>query len=172
MLTAVINFAAQRTNAIENNEERDKIECVSVRLDDHDYRQMDINEQDVLRYICGYLIRNCLKVHSCDLCIKYSKEYVDLNDTSYYCFFRAYSSTNDNLIGNLCMPNNNFIEYIKTLENLFFEKINEYILQPSIINNFIKLFKQVEFVSPCTQFPQDYLIKLFARVRLYYTKIY
>lgn len=115
------------------------------------------------------LFVNCLKVHSCDLCIKYSKEYVDLNDTSYYCFFRAYSSTNDNLFGNLCMPNNNFIEYIKTLENLFFEKINEYILQPSIINNFIKLFKQVEFVSPCTQFPQDYLIKLFARVQLYYT---
>lgn len=167
MLTAVINFATQCKNNIENGVYEN--ESVPVSLDDHDYRQMDINEQDTFRYICGYLIRKCLRIHSCDLCLNYSKDYVDLNDTSYYCFFKAYNAIDENLFGDLYMPNNNFIQYVKTLEDLFFQRIEKYILQPLIVSKFIRLFKQIEFTHPCPNFPQDYSIKLFARVRLYHT---
>lgn len=167
MLSAVINFAAQHKNITENKV--DESNPVPISLDEHDYRQIDINEQDAFRYICGYLMKKCLKQHSCDLCLSYSKDYVDLNDTSYYCFLRAYSNTNDNIFGNLCTPNNDFVEYIKILEDLFFQNIEQYILQPFIIYKFVRLFKQVKFTFPCPHFPQDYLIKLFARVRLFYT---
>lgn len=164
MLSAIINIPSQTKIYVEN-----KIsESESICLDNHDYRTMDINEQDAFRYICGYLIRKCLTKHSCDLCVNYAKEYTDLN-TSFYCFFRAYNSSDENIFGNLYMPNNNFIEYVKNLEDIFAKKIKEYVLQKSVISNFVQLFKQVNFIHSCQYFPQDYMIKLYARVRLFFT---
>jgi hypothetical protein len=101
ILSSVItNFARQNKIYIE-----DEInEGESVHLNDDDYRKMDINEQDAFRYICGYLIRKCLKKYSCNLCLNYTKEYTDLNETSFYCFFRAHNSNEENLFGSLYMP--------------------------------------------------------------------
>lgn len=165
MLSVIINFAAKNKIYIQNEKHKGE----SIHLDDYDYRQMDINEQNAFRFICGYLIRKCLKKHSCDLCINYAKEYTDLNDTSFYCFFRAYNSSDENLFGNLYMPNDNFIAYVNNLEDLFAKKIEEYILQKSIISKFVRLFKEVNFIHPCQYFPQDYIVKLYARIRLFYT---
>lgn len=53
----------------------------------------------------------------------------------------------------LCMPNDNFIAYIKNLENLFAKNIEEYILQKSIINKLVRIFKQIYFIHPCQNFP-------------------
>lgn len=65
MLSVISNFTSQNSIYVE-----DEInESESVHLDDHDYRQMNVNEQDVFRYICGYIIQKCLKKHSCDICI-------------------------------------------------------------------------------------------------------
>lgn len=140
-----------------------------ILLDDHDYREMDVNEQDAFRYICGYIIRKCLAKHSCEICLQYARSYIDLNDTSYYCFFRAYNSTKDKPFGNLCMPNNDFVVYVKMLENLFFSKIEELIVQKHVIRTLITIFKDVKFSHPCLHFPYDYLLKLYARVRLFYS---
>lgn len=60
------------------------------------------------------------------------------------------------------MPNDNFVAYMKTLEDLFLKKLEEYILEKHVIHRFIKLFKQIEFVHPCSKFPKNYLITLYA----------
>jgi len=60
-----------------NNNTDDFIE--PILLDDHDYREMDVNEHDVFRYVCGYVIRKCLQKHSCEICLQYARSYTDLN---------------------------------------------------------------------------------------------
>jgi len=70
---------------------------------------------------------------------------------------------------NLLLPNDNFVEYIKALKHLFFSKIEELIIQKHVIHNFITIFKDVKFIHPCQQFPYNYLLKLYTRVRLFYT---
>lgn len=43
-------------------------------LDDHDYRNFDLTEENAFRYICGYLIRKCFKKHTCDTCTQFSTQ--------------------------------------------------------------------------------------------------
>jgi len=58
----------------------------------------------------------------------------------------------ENLFGNLWMPNDDFIAYVNNLnENLFAKKIEEHILQKSIISRFV-LFKQINFIHSCQYF--------------------
>lgn len=130
---------------------------------------MDLTEQNAFQYICGYLMRKCIDKHSCDVCLVYAKQYIDLDSTSYYCFFRAYNSTEDNLYGSLLMPNDEFIEYVKKLEYCFFDNIKKLMVQQKIIQKLISICNSIEFSHPCPQFPLQYLIKLYCRVRLFYT---
>lgn len=165
IFAAITNFREKNNMDVESKTDDIK----QILLDDHDYRKMDVNEQDVFRYTCGYLIRKCIKKHSCEICLQYARSYIDLNQTSYYCFFKAYNSTKNNPFGSLFMPNDDFVMYIKTLEDLFYSKIEELIIQKHVVFKLINTFKDVPFSHPCQHFSYDYLLKLYACVRLFYT---
>jgi len=75
------------------------INKIKENFNDHDYRNISLLEQNAFQYVCGYLMRKCIIKHSCDLpqvCERICKY---LNNNSYYCFFRAYESTENNLFG-------------------------------------------------------------------------
>lgn len=132
MLTAFKNYVEKNPVTQHKTQEKE-----SILLNNHDYHTMDLTEQNAFQYICGYLMRKCIDQHSCDVCLVYAKQYIDLDSTSYYCFFRAYNSTEDNLYGSLLMPNDEFIEYVKKLEYCFFDNIKKLMVQQKIIQKLI-----------------------------------
>jgi len=135
ILTALKNYT-HKNPIIQHETQKEN----SIKLDNHDYHRItDVTEQNAFRYICGYLLRKCLDKHSCDVCLTFAKQYIDLDSTSYYCFFRTYYSTEENLYGSLLMPNNEFIEYIEQLESCFFKNFKELMLQQKIIYKLISI---------------------------------
>lgn len=144
------------------------IQETKTLLDDHDYHSLNLSEENAFRYICGYLIRKCLQKHSCDTCIKYANSYTELNANTVYCFHRAYNSTEENLFGDFFMPDDNFVQFIKTLDKLFFDNIYNFITQKFIVTKLLTIFSKVSFNHPCEQFPKQYLLTLYSRVRLFY----
>ena len=131
--------------------------------------QKNILDLNALRYVCGYLIRKCILKHSCETCLQFSKQYTDIDKTSIYCHHRAYNPSLERPFGSLLMPNDYFVSYIAKLEDLFFKNLEELLVQKNIIAKYIKLFQLVEFQHPCPNFDKSYLMRLYARVRLFYT---
>lgn len=84
MIMDVANYRAQNVHVNVNQQDKGK----AIVIDDHDYREISLPEQNAFLYVCGYLMRKCIAKHSCDICLKYAREYVDVNNNS-YCFFRA-----------------------------------------------------------------------------------
>lgn len=92
-----------------------------------------------------------------------------LGDTALYCSFRAYSSDENNLYGNLHMPSNNFCFYIHQLEELFVKNFENNCFKRNIDNYLFQLAQNIVFEPPCPDFPTIFLIKLFLRMRIYFT---
>lgn len=133
-----------------------------------DYAKMDITEKNAFTYICGYLIKKCLSRHQCELCLKFAKEHNEPVLEQLYTIFRAYKNSRNDAYGNLICSDNSFIEYIDALENTF---INFFPIV-SVGNNVGKTIRNhcltENFAPPCSNFPLQYLICLFVRVRIYY----
>lgn len=146
------------------------IQETKILANDHDYHSLNLTEDNALIYICGCLIRKYLQKHSCDICTEYAKNYAKLNANTVYCFHKAYNSEEENLFGDLLMPNDNFVQYIKTLEKLlFFDNIYNFITQKLVITKLLTIFLKVSFNYPCEQFPKQYFLSLYSRVHLFYT---
>lgn len=67
------------------------------------------------------------------------------------------------------MPNNNFVQYMTILEEIFFQQIHNLLTQKHVILKLLTVFTEIRFDHPCEQFPKQYLLKLYSRVRLFYT---
>lgn len=165
MIMNVSNYKAQNLCV---NQQEEKIPSSDIRIDDHEYRNISLPEHNAFRYVYGYKMRKCITKHSCDICLQYAREYTDLNNNSYYCFFRACESTENNAFGSLFMPSDGFITYLQVLEKKFFGNIKTLILQKGVVANLIEIFVHEPFEHPCSNFPKEYLIKLFARIRLFF----
>ena len=136
--------------------------------DDVEYQKLDLVEKNSIRYICGFLIRKCLKKHSCTICEGYSIDHVEFEDSTIFCFLKAYQNQNSNF-GNLKLPHNNFIFYVCSLEAIFNEHFQIIVLQKNVIQKLLTEAELTTFKHPCSRFPHLYLKKLFFRMRLYYT---
>lgn len=69
--------------------------------------------------------------------------------------------------GSLKTPHASFYGFIYHLEKIFFTNIQKHLLHnPG--SNIILLFNEIEYTHPCPDFPISFLIKLYARLRIYY----
>jgi hypothetical protein len=59
---------------------------IRLNVKDLDYHFHDL-EKNSLRYICGYLMKKCLTIHSCDVCKKFANDHQHLNETTIYSAF-------------------------------------------------------------------------------------
>lgn len=136
----------------------------------HDYHTMDLPKENTFKYVCGYLVKKCTEVHSCDTCINYINENKAVLDdpTLLYSSFRAYE-TETNLFGKLNIPSNNFCFYIYKLEEIFVKNFESNCFRKGIGGYLFQLAQNVTFESPCPNFPKIFFIKLFLRMRIYYT---
>lgn len=137
-------------------------------VDTTDYVNLHIPEKNSLTYICGYLIKKCLQRHTCDTCTNYANQVQTLSETTLYSHFRAYENKNKDVFGNLMMPPEWFISYIESLEEKFCDLFPIYAVQPKTGLS-IKSELHTTLNHPCPQFPIDYLLSLFVRVRIFYS---
>lgn len=136
---------------------------------DNSYQTESTLDANFKRYFAGYLMKKCLNVHSCPICIVYAKAYHALDDTSLFCYYKAYENANLDSFGNLNMPHNDFVKFISLLEVIFQLNFENISIQMNVIKLFESICKSTTFSHPCEKFPLSYLIKLFGRVRLFYT---
>lgn len=135
----------------------------------HDYYDMKLPEQNAMKYVCGYLIKKCTEKHICDVCCTYMNDTkAALDDTTIYCSFRAYNA-NETPFGKLHIANNKFCFYIQKLEEIFVNNFEKNCFQKKISNYLFNQVQDVEFEVPCPKFPKIYLLKLFIRMRIYFT---
>lgn len=133
-----------------------------------DYHSKSLPEQNAFKYVAGYLIEKCLQIHSCNTCIEFSKINSELDDSSLFLHFKAYNMQ-DFPFGSLKSPHELFYKHIFLLESTFFSNIENFLNNPRVGNRMYELLKTVEeFKHPCENFPGDYLLKLFVRLRIYY----
>ncbi|KYN30270.1 hypothetical protein ALC57_00268 [Trachymyrmex cornetzi] len=135
----------------------------------HDYRSMDLPEQNAFKYVCGYLIKRCLSIHSCEACTDYmNKDIRILDETTLYCSFRDYGSENGELFGALTIPSNNLCLYIHKLDEIFVKNFETNCYNKNIGIYLLSLVQDINFQSPCPDFPIDFFRKLFLRMRIYF----
>lgn len=144
-----------------------KTAAINVDIDNYDYRNMPVTEENVFIYICGYLLRRVFVKHYCDVCALLTQKDCDVELLNLYSYFKAYQSTDKDNFGSLYVPSTLFISYIKQLHIKFYENVSNFIAKPNV-KNFVGVLSTVEFLHTCPNFPQNYLIKLFVRVRIYY----
>lgn len=123
----------------------------------------------MLHYVSGYLYSKCLKQHECNLCIEYGRSQKNLNKSFLLCHFKAYSNYNNDVYGNLQMPDTNFYEYIFELESIFIQRFPILAINKGVANNIKAHLDNVPFTHPYPKFDYEYLIKLFIRFRIFST---
>lgn len=73
----------------------------------------------------------------------------------------------DGTFGKLMMPAKSFVEYISSLEQILMQNIRSVAIG-KIGSHLFNLLQIVPFQHPCPNFPLEYLLKLFIRMRTFY----
>jgi len=58
-----------------------------------------------------------------------------------------------------------FIHFVSQMNTIFFERFEEFVIQNNV-NNFVTQLKKIKYIHPCKNFPYNYVIYLFARMKL------
>ncbi|KAE9523725.1 hypothetical protein AGLY_015866 [Aphis glycines] len=132
-----------------------------LKIEDVDYRDLNILESNALNYICGYLYMKCLKKHTCDECIKYGHSQKDLDKSFLFCHFKAYEDKNKTIFGHLQAPHNDFHNFIFELENIFIEQFPILAVDKNVGIKMKDAFFNVPFNHPCPYFDHAFLVKLY-----------
>jgi len=151
--------------------ERNPIKIPLAIEDINNYKDVNLPEQNALTYICGYLIKQCLKIHQCQICLDYAQNNSNLSSNNFYAHFKSYEqSNNSSLFYNLVLPNSNFYEYIFCVDNIFNNNFIQLAPQPNVGKTLRDLMLNSTFLDhPCKDFPKTFLINLFIRFRIYHT---
>lgn len=144
--------------------------CTMLDIPNHDHYTMNLPKENAFRYVCRYLIKRCIEIHSCDTCETYvNKNKATLDNTTLYFSFRAYESNETISFGNLHVAIDDFCFYIHKLEEIFVKNFEKYCFQKNIGGYLFQLAQDIIFDPPCSHFPTIFLIKLFLRMRIYFT---
>jgi hypothetical protein len=85
--------------------------------------------------------QKCLGRHSCPVCEEYAKLYQELDDSSLFCYPKAYQ-TSEVPFGSLQMPSDNFVYYISMMEVLLQNNFESFATELKIIHNLYKILIQ------------------------------
>lgn len=140
-----------------------------LSIDHKDYIDMEVPEQNALSWVAGYFVKKCLDKHNCLTCVSYAKTTKMLEEDTLLSYFRAYKNKNQDLYGNLKTPPTAFYSYIKKLDVTFCDLFPKIAVEAQVGQNIKKELEKIPFTPPCTEFPMNYLLNLFTRVRIFYT---
>ncbi|XP_076650543.1 kelch-like protein 10 isoform X1 [Halictus rubicundus] len=143
----------------------------AIDLPDKDYRYLNFSEQNAFSYICGYLLKKALNIHKCDICIQFLKECDELDINNLLIYFKTHDS-NESVYKDLRVPSKQFVHFLYTLEQIFMKIYEEVIIEQGISHNYLQKMIQIPLYHPCSNFSQLYLVKLFIRLRIFYSLKY
>ena len=110
--------------------------------------------------------KKALNIHSCDVCLNFSKNSEEIEDCLLLTHFKAYQ-TDKSIYGGLRIPNKEFIFFIYELEKIFTAKFYEFVGSTEISHKYFQEMKNRTFIHPCSMFPTLYVIKLFIRLNFF-----
>lgn len=139
----------------------------SIPVASVDYRDLELPEQNVLTYICGYLIKKCLETHVCDICINYAKFQKNVEPSFLFSYFKAYENSEKSTFGNLMMPHSEFYNYINSLETVFINRFPILAAENKVGEKLKLSMLSVYYSHPCENFNKEYLLNLFIRFRIF-----
>ena len=146
----------------------------TLQIGPTDYRDQcnvnsDIVKDNAIAYVAGYLIHKSMKIHNCPTCTN-AIQCNDLDDNrELFCFFKAFDQA-ENTFGGLHAPTNCFLEYIMKLEDAFFKNFSIYTKSLTVGKDILLLLNQIPLpFKCCDEFPQEFMQKLFLRLRIYYS---
>lgn len=138
-----------------------------LNIETNDYQNLLTEEGNALVYVGGYFLRKCLFKHTCATCTDFCNSQTS-DQSTIFCEKKAYDG-NQGRFGGLTVPPKNFTEFMLSMENTFSENFSKFCAQDSIGNNLKSKFSSIPFTHPCPNFPAEYLVSLYTRVRIYYT---
>lgn len=135
-----------------------------------DFRELDLLSENALSYVCGYLYRKCLNFHkNCAPCLNASKTTTEINSSNIFCDFKAYDTKDHRTFGNLFMPGEDFIKFVREMQIIFDTNFERLAILPNVGRNLVDLFSHIRFETNCQEFPREYVMKLFCRIKIYHT---
>lgn len=143
----------------------------SLVIETSEYREKDFGnnllKENPIAYVAGYLLNKCFKKHDCSSC-KQSLVTDNLNDNrNLLNFFKAYES--EKKFGGLQIPTPPFLKYVELLEDTFITNFSIYTKCDGTGKNILSQLQQIPIpFHSCDEFPNDFLQKLFLRMRIYY----
>lgn len=114
------------------------------------YRDIDLRlpEKSAFKRVCEFLLAECLHAHdNCDVCV-------------------AYAAKEDS---NLFSGKDSFNLYISGLEDTFMRIFEQLSVEENIGARMLQHAQQIDYKPPCPNFPVAFLVKLFLRMRIYFT---
>lgn len=116
------------------------------------FRDIDLQlyERNAFKRVCEFLLNECLRAHpDCTVCVAYAaKETVDATS-------KNASST--------------FGVFISGLEDVFMRNFEELSAEEDVGARMLRLAQEIKYRPPCPDFPVGLVIKLFLRMRIYFT---
>jgi hypothetical protein len=139
-------------------------------FEESDFRELNISDDAIganaITYVAGYLAAKALKKHQCSAC-KASLVNPNLDSSSkLFCFFKGYES-NTKTFGGLTVPNDKFIAYVAQIEDKIIQFFPEVMRCKGVAKDLIGKLPLYQ-VEECGQFPSEYTLKLYIRLRIYY----
>lgn len=113
------------------------------------YRDIDLRlpEKSAFKRVCEFLLSECLRTHvNCNACVIYAAKENSNRDAA-----------------------SSFSFYVSGLEDTFMRNFEKLSIEENLGAQMLQFAQQVEYKPPCPDFPLDLLIKLFLRMRIYFT---
>lgn len=132
-----------------------------------DYYNLTLPEENGFRYVCGYLLKKCFKIHSCPTCKMYAYSNLFYTQETMYITHKSFGDPSE-VDSGLCNPPQQFIDYIRNLESEIQTNMQKYSLLKGVGFRFKQDIDAISFQHPCELFPVTYLKKLFIRMRIFY----
>lgn len=144
----------------------------AIDVPDKSYRRENLPTKNAFSYVCGYLLKKALDVHSdCDCCENYKAQCEVLDVNTLLIHYKAYDTTK-NIHGALQPPPERFIEYIYNLEHIFKTNFEDSSVEQGISQKLFNIMEGIEFIHPCPDFPKNFILKLFIRMKIFYSMKY
>lgn len=136
-----------------------------IKIGTTDYRHLYVPNINTLFYLCGYLMKNCLNKHVCQICIDYVYVQKQICPSFYEKIFESDPPSENSIAVN--HSSQAFFDYIKVLESIFISTFPQSAIKNGLVSQLVNYFNDVPFDHPCGNFDKLYLLQLFARFRIY-----
>lgn len=126
-----------------------------------DYKKFDLYDSDAMKLISAYMYKKCIENHK--TCLNSICE-IELKKQESRGFF-----INDPEFGVMVLPPKGFELLVVELESFYANTLNLYARNNNVgMSIYTDLMKKIK-ITFCPTFPLSYLIKLFLRIRIYYS---